>query len=92
MATINYNGTGNATETEMDDVEQTAKDWRNGTDKILNTVEKRYDVGAVQLVVTWTVPDDQVEETVTTLDNAVSGMDADLPLASDGAATVEYGN
>lgn len=90
MAVITYNGVGNATEAEMDGVEQTGKDWRDGQDKILNAVEKRYDVDAVKLVATWTVPDDQVEETINTLDNTMDALGADLPLASDGAATVTY--
>jgi hypothetical protein len=90
MAIINYSGVGAATEAEMDGVEQTDKNWWNGNDKVLNAVEKRFDVGAVELVATWTVPDDQVEETITTLDNTMDALGADLPLASDGAATVTY--
>lgn len=89
MPTIHYNGTGGATEAEMDDVESKGKNWRDGADRILHHVDKRFDVDAVQIVISWDVADDQVEDSIGTLDTAISNMGAALPLASE-VATVDY--
>jgi len=89
MPTINYDATGDATKTERDSVLSAARGWQNGQDKVLNHVDLRHDVDAVQLSISWTVADGDVDAAISTLDDALAGFDADLPPASD-AATVRY--
>lgn len=89
MPTIIYDATGGATESEMDNIETDAKTWRNGAEKVLSNIDKRYDVEAVQIRIEWTVADGEVDATVSALDSAISSFGAVLPPASD-AAVVEY--
>lgn len=90
MPTIIYNETGDASETEMDSLETAAKDWRDGQDKVLVSLEKRFDVGAVSIHLTWDVSETGVESAVGSLDTAIQNLGVSLPLASD-AADVQYG-
>lgn len=89
MPTINYDATGTGTESAMDDLEAGAKSWRDGESKILHNIDKRYDVGAVQINISWEVADGGVDEAISQLDNAINGLSIDLPAASE-AARVEY--
>lgn len=89
MPTITYDTTASATESEMDDLEAAAKNWADGVDKVLHNLDKRYDVDALAITLSWEVAAGDVDETIANLDTAIEGLSIDLPLASD-VATVEY--
>lgn len=90
MPLITYNATGDATQAQMNEVETTALNFDNGTTQRARLVEKRFDVGAVRVVITWDSTVANVEDNVAAIDSTVSGLGADLPLASE-VATVDYG-
>lgn len=89
MPIINYTATGDATESEMDSLETAAKDWHDGASKVLHNLDKRYDVDAVQITLSWEVAEGEVDASISTLDTAIQNLGVDLPLASE-AATVDY--
>jgi hypothetical protein len=89
MPAIKYNETGAATVEQMDAAEMKAREWANGADKRLFSIEKRYDVEAIAVRMEWTVPAGEVGGAMTTADDVISQFDGDLPLPSE-VATVEY--
>jgi hypothetical protein len=89
MPVIKYHETGTATVKQMDAAEMKAREWANGANKRLFSIEKRYDIEAIAVRMEWTVPVGEIEATMTNADDVVSQFDGDLPLPSE-AATVEY--
>jgi len=94
MPEIVYSGTGAATAAERDTTHTALRDWCNGSDsRTLDRVEHRPAVDAIAVEFRWDVPMDEEQTRRQSLDSFVgdgSRIPADLPLPSDGAATIVY--